>query len=67
MSLDYAGKTNYKDFNYFEAQHNGVTHILNAIEVAKTDKKNQRNFDFKQSIAITGSAQNKSVRDHRRI
>ena len=27
VSLDYAGKTNYKDFNYFEAHHDGVTDI----------------------------------------
>ena len=39
VNLDYAGKTNYKDFNYFEAHHNGVTDILNAIDAAKTDDK----------------------------
>jgi heme/copper-type cytochrome/quinol oxidase subunit 2 len=39
VSLDYAGKTSYKDFNYFEADHDGVTDILNAIEVAKNDDK----------------------------
>jgi protease-4 len=39
VTLDYAGKTSYKDFNYFEADHDGVTDILHAIEAAKTDDK----------------------------
>ena len=39
VTLDYAGKTNYKDFGYFEAEHDGVTDILNAIDAAKTDDK----------------------------
>ena len=62
VSLDYAGKTNYKDFNYFEAQHNGVTDILNAIEVAKTDKK-IKGISILNNQSRLGLAQNKSVRD----
>ena len=39
VSLDYAGKINFKDFNYFETNHNGLTDVLNAIENAKNDDK----------------------------
>jgi protease-4 len=39
VSLDYAGKINYVDFNYFITNHNGLTDVLNAIENAKTDDK----------------------------
>mgnify|MGYP000023173563 CR=1 FL=1 len=39
VTLDYAGKVNFKDFNYFETNHNGLIDILNAIENAKTDEK----------------------------
>ena len=62
VSLDYSGKTNYKDFNYFEAHHNGVTDILNAIEVAKTDK-NIKGISILNNQSRLGMAQSKSVRD----
>ena len=60
VSLDYAGKINFKDFNYFETKHNGLTDVLNAIENAKTDDKikgisilkNQSNLGLAQSQAI---------------
>jgi len=60
VSLDYAGKINFKDFNYFETNHNGLTDILNAIENAKTDDKikgisilkNQTGLGLAQSQAI---------------
>lgn len=60
VSLDYAGKINFKDFNYFETNHNGLTDVLNAIENAKTDDKikgisilkNQSNLGLAQSQAI---------------
>ena len=62
VSLDYAGKTNYKDFNYFEAHHDGVTDILNAIEVAKTDDK-IKGISILNNQSQLGLAQNKAIRD----
>ncbi len=62
VSLDYAGKTNYKDFGYFEAEHDGVTDILNAIEVAKTDDK-IKGISILNNQSQLGLAQSKSVRD----
>ena len=62
VTLDYAGKTNYKDFNYFEAHHNGVTDILNAIDAAKTDDK-IKGISILNNQSQLGLAQNKAVRD----
>lgn len=62
VSLDYAGKTNYKDFNYFEAHHDGVTDILNAIEIAKTDDK-IKGISILNNQSQLGLAQSKAVRD----
>jgi protease-4 len=62
VSLDYAGKTNFKDFNYFEANHDGVTDILNAIEAAKTDDK-IKGISILNNQSQLGLAQSKSVRD----
>jgi len=39
VKLDYAGRVNFSDFNYFKAEHNGVIDVINAIEYAKTDSK----------------------------
>ena len=62
VSLDYAGKTNYKDFNYFEAHHDGVTDILNAIEAAKKDEK-IKGISILNNQSQLGLAQSKAVRD----
>lgn len=62
VTLDYAGKTNYKDFGYFEAEHDGVTDILNAIEAAKTDDK-IRGISILNNQSQLGLAQSKAVRD----
>ena len=62
VTLDYAGKTNYKDFNYFEAHHNGVTDILNAIDAAKTDDKIE-GISILNNQSQLGLAQSKAVRD----
>ncbi|MFY7987279.1 MAG: signal peptide peptidase SppA [Flavobacterium sp.] len=62
VTLDYAGKTNYKDFGYFEAEHDGVTDILNAIEVAKTDDK-IKGISILNNQSQLGLAQSKAVRD----
>ena len=60
VSLDYAGKTNYKDFNCFEAHHDGVTDILNAIEAAKTDDK-IKGISILNNQSQLGLAQSKAV------
>lgn len=62
VTLDYAGKTNYKDFGYFEAEHDGVTDILNAIEAAKTDDK-IKGISILNNQSQLGLAQSKAVRD----
>lgn len=62
VTLDYAGKTNYKDFNYFEAHHDGVNDILNAIEAAKTDDKIE-GISILNNQSQLGLAQSKAVRD----
>jgi protease-4 len=62
VSLDYAGKINYKDFNYFEVEHNGLTDILNAIEAAKTDDK-IAGISILNDESSLGLAQMKAVRN----
>lgn len=62
VTLDYAGKTNYKDFSYFEAEHDGVTDILNAIEAAKTDDK-IKGISILNNQSQLGLAQSKAVRN----
>jgi len=37
VTTDYAGKFNYKDFDYFEARHDGLSDVIKAIAEAKTD------------------------------
>lgn len=37
VTTDYAGKFNYKDFDYFEARHDGLSDVIKAITEAKTD------------------------------
>ncbi len=34
---DYAGKFNFKDFDYFETRHDGLTDVIRAIKEAKDD------------------------------
>jgi protease-4 len=37
VSTDYGGKFNYKDLDYFDARHDGLSDVIAAIENAKTD------------------------------
>src|SRR6476646_1958388 len=37
VTLDYGGKSNYKEFDYSEVSHDGVSDILKAIKAAKKD------------------------------
>ena len=62
VTLDYAGKVNFKDFNYFETNHNGLIDILNAIENAKTDEK-IKGISILNNQSFLGLAQSKALRD----
>lgn len=62
ITEDYAGKTNYKDINYFEAKHDGLIDILNAIDYAKTDE-NIKGISILNNYSMLGIAQTKALRD----
>lgn len=59
---DYAGKINFTDFQYFDAQHNGLFDVLKAIEIAKTDQK-IKGISLLNSNSSLGMAQTKALRD----
>ena len=59
---DYAGKVNYKDFDYFKAKHNGLSDVLKAIQYAKTDSK-IKGISILNSTSDLGMAQTKALRD----
>lgn len=62
VSLDYAGKVNFKEFNYFETNHDGLIDILNAIDAAKTDNK-IKGISILNNQSQLGMAQSKALRD----
>ncbi|MEC4003157.1 signal peptide peptidase SppA [Flavobacterium sp. SUN052] len=62
INYDYAGKVNFKDFDYFKAQHNGLSDVLKAIEYAKTDDK-IKGISILNSSSNLGIAQTKALRD----
>lgn len=62
VRLDYAGKINFKDFNYFETNYDGLIDILNAIEVAKTDD-DIKGISILNNESQLGMAQSKALRD----
>jgi protease IV len=62
VTLDYAGKVNFKDFNYFETNHNGLIDVLNAIESAKNDDK-IKGISILNNQSLLGLAQSKALRD----
>ena len=59
---DYAGKTNMKDFNFFKAQHNGLSDVIKAIDYAKTDDK-IKGISILNNTSPLGMAQTKALRD----
>lgn len=59
---DYAGKVNFKDFDYFKTQHNGLTDVLKAIEYAKTDA-DIKGISILNNESDLGIAQTKALRD----
>lgn len=62
INYDYAGKVNFKDFDYFKAQHDGLSDVLKAIEYAKTDDK-IKGISILNSSSNLGIAQTKALRD----
>ncbi len=62
VSLDYAGKVNFKEFNYFETNHDGFIDVLNAIDAAKTDNK-IKGISILNNQSQLGMAQSKALRD----
>ena len=59
---DYAGKINFTDFQYFDAQHDGLFDVIKAIEFAKTDSK-IKGISLLNSNSSLGLAQTKALRD----
>ena len=59
---DYAGKINFTDFQYFDAQHNGLVDVLHAIEYATSDDK-IKGISILNSNSSLGLAQTKALRD----
>ncbi len=62
VKYDYAGKFNYKDFNYKESSPEGVSDIINAIEVAKTDDK-IKGITIINNETMLGISQRRAIRE----
>ena len=62
ISNDYGGKFNFEDIGYYEANHDGLSDVLNAIEAAKTDE-NIKGISILNSTLNLGVAQTKALRD----
>ena len=62
ITNDYAGKFNYKDFDYFEANHDGLSDVIYAIDEAKTDPK-IKGISILNDESYLGMAQIKALRD----
>lgn len=62
INYDYAGKTNYKDFQWFKDEHNGLSDVLKAIEYAKTDN-DIKGISILNNTTNLGIAQTKALRD----
>ncbi|WP_130735257.1 signal peptide peptidase SppA [Flavobacterium sp. J27] len=62
VNLDYGGKINIEEFNYFETNHDGLIDILQAIDAAKTDDK-IKGISILNNESRLGMAQSKALRD----
>lgn len=62
VTNDYGGKFIYKDFEYYEDNHDGLTDVLRAIEYAKTDS-HIKGISILNNDSKLGMAQTKAVRD----
>jgi protease-4 len=59
---DYAGKFDFKDFDYFEVKHDGLSDVIRAINEGKTDK-NIKGISILNDESDLGMAQLKALRD----
>lgn len=62
IKYDYAGKTNFKDFQWYEDDHNGLSDVIRAIEYAKTDD-DIKGISILNNTSNLGIAQTKALRD----
>lgn len=62
IQYDYAGKVNFKDFDYTSAEHDGLSDVIEAIEYAKTDDK-IKGISILNNVSDLGVAQTKALRD----
>lgn len=62
VKYDYAGKTNFKDFQWYEDEHNGLSDVIKAIEYAKTDE-DIKGISILNNTSNLGIAQTKALRD----
>ena len=62
VTNDYGGKFNFEEIGYYEANHDGLTDVLKAIEVAKTDGK-IKGISILNNTLTLGVAQTKALRD----
>jgi len=58
---DYAGKFHFENFDYYEANHDGLSDVLKAIKAAKTDNK-IKGISILNDESNLGMAQVKAVR-----
>jgi protease IV len=62
VSNDYGGKFNFEEIGYYEANHDGLSDVLKAIEAAKTDSKIKGISILNNNLSL-GVAQTKALRD----
>ncbi len=62
VKWDYAGKSNYKEFDYSEVGHDGLSDVIKAIGNAKTDS-NIKGISILDHTSELGVAQTKALRD----
>ncbi len=62
VTVDYAGKFNYKEIDYFDARHDGLSDVIKAIKAAKEDD-DIKGISILNDNSNLGMAQIKSVRN----
>ena len=62
VTSDYAGKVHFKDFDYFETRHDGLSDVINGIKASKTDDK-IKGISILNNESNLGIAQTKALRD----
>jgi protease IV len=62
VTQDYGGKFNFEDIGYYNAKHNGLTDVVNAIKAAKEDDK-IKGISILNNRLMLGVAQIKTLRN----